>query len=88
MSEQLERKRPTTLTGMVASKPSLVTRAYVAPEELAGAPAPMQAPSAQTPAPAAQKLPQPYKQPPRVALWLILALVMAIIAALVWWLAS
>jgi hypothetical protein len=30
----------------------------------------------------------PYKRPPRFALWLIIALVMAIIAALVWWLAS
>jgi len=37
-----------------------------------------------------EALPQaaPYKKPPRFALWLILALVMAIIAALVWWLAS
>jgi hypothetical protein len=50
------------------------TQAY-APEELA-----------QTEAPSAQKT--PYKQPPRFALWLILALVIAIIAALVWWLAS
>lgn len=49
------------------------------------------APSASAP-PIAEAAPRtpvaPYKRPPRFVLWLILALVMAILAALVWWLAS
>ncbi len=47
----------------------------------------LQAPSPAT-LDAARPSSAPYKKPPRFALWLILALVMAIIAALVWWLAS
>ncbi|MFN0252139.1 MAG: VIT domain-containing protein [Kofleriaceae bacterium] len=81
------RRRSPTLTGVAApssapqtgfvapapTRPSMVTRAYVATE---------------TEMEAAAKNQVPYKRPPRFALWLILALVMAIIAALVWWLAS
>ncbi len=78
-------RRRTTLTG-VAAPPAKdlaqsVASASIEPE----APASLAAPSL-----AARKTqgPAPYKAPPRFALWLIIALVMAIIAALVWWLAS
>jgi Ca-activated chloride channel family protein len=86
---ELGRRRSPTLTGVAApssapqagfvapanapTRPSMVTRSYVASE------AEMEA---------AAKNQAPYKRPPRFALWLIIALVMAIIAALVWWLAS
>lgn len=74
-----------------ASVPSVPTFGQVS----SIAPSSMDAPSAggapdalklEAPAPALKQA--PYKQPPRFALWLILALVMAIIAALVWWFAS
>ena len=75
---EVTRTRATTLSGVApAAAMPMKTRAFVLPEDPAER-AKVEAAYAKT----------PYKRPPRFALWLILALVVAIIAALVWWLAS
>ena len=83
--DKTARRRATTLTGVAAPQTKDLAQSIgSASIEPAAPPSSLAAPHA------ARKTqgPAPYKAPPRFALWLIIALVMAIIAALVWWLAS